>query len=125
MKAQFAAICMSLGLAFAPTAYSADKAGEDKGGTRAAAKDEMTDAGITARIKTEYAKDKEVSMLKISVDTEKGVVKLTGNAKSKGEADKAEQIAKNTKGVTSVKNEIKVASMDKASDKGMEKKASK
>lgn len=125
MKAQFAAICMALGLALAPTAYSADKAADEKGGTRAAVKEEMTDAGITTRIKTEYAKDKEVSAMKISVDTEKGVVKLTGNAKSKSEADKAEQIAKNTKGVTSVKNEIKVGSADKSSDKGMEKKAAK
>ena len=46
--------------------------------------------------------------MKIHVDTEKGVVKLTGTAKSKEEADKAESIAKSVKGVVSVKNEIKV-----------------
>ena len=42
------------------------------------------------------------------VDTDKGVVKLTGTAKSTAEADKAVTLAKNTKGVTSVVNEIKV-----------------
>ena len=39
---------------------------------------------------------------------DKGVVKLSGNAKSKDEADKAASIAKNTKGVVSVKNDIQV-----------------
>ena len=64
---------------------------------------------ITARIKTEYAKDKDVSALNIKVDTDdKGVVTLSGTAKSKAEADKAVRIARDTKGVSSVKNEIKV-----------------
>ena len=71
-------------------------------------KEELSDAAITTRIKTEFAKDKEVSAMKISVDTEKGVVKLSGSAKSKAEADKAEQIAKSAKGVVSVKDDIKV-----------------
>jgi osmotically-inducible protein OsmY len=68
----------------------------------------MDDAAITTKIKTEYAKDKLVSATKIKVDTNKGVVQLSGVAKSKAEADKAAEIAKNTKGVTSVKNDIKV-----------------
>ena len=46
--------------------------------------------------------------LAMRVDTDKGVVKLSGNAKSKDEADKAASIAKNTKGVVSVKNDIQV-----------------
>ena len=61
------------------------------------------------KIKAEYAKDKDVSALNIKVDTDdKGVVTLSGNAKSKAEADKAVMIARDTKGVTSVKNEIQV-----------------
>ena len=72
-------------------------------------KENVRDSVITAKIKAEYAKDKEVSMLKIRVDTDdKGVVTLSGNAKSKAEADKAVKIARNTKGVTAVKNEITV-----------------
>ena len=48
--------------------------------------------------------------MKIHVDTDdKGVVTLSGNAKSRAEADKAVMIAKNMKGVTEVKNKIKVA----------------
>jgi osmotically-inducible protein OsmY len=67
------------------------------------------DAVITTRIKAEFAKDKQVSALNIKVDTDnKGVVTLSGKAKSKAEADKAVKIARDTKGVSSVKNEIKV-----------------
>jgi osmotically-inducible protein OsmY len=47
--------------------------------------------------------------LNIKVDTDdKGVVTLSGKAKSKAEADQAVKIARDTKGVTSVKNDILV-----------------
>jgi hyperosmotically inducible periplasmic protein len=39
---------------------------------------------ITTKIKAEFAKDKQVSAMNIKVDTDKGVVKLTGNAKEQG-----------------------------------------
>jgi len=72
-------------------------------------KENVKDSVITTKIKAEYAKDKEVSALKIHVVTDdKGVVTLSGNAKSSAEADKAVMIAKNTKGVVSVTNNIKV-----------------
>ena len=72
-------------------------------------KEAVADSVITARIKTEFAKDKQVSALNIKVDTDaKGVVTLSGKAKSKAEADKAVKIARDTKGVTSVKNDILV-----------------
>ena len=68
----------------------------------------MDDAMITTRIKVEYAKDELVQATRISVNTDKGVVRLSGVANSQAEADKAEAIAKNTQGVVSVRNEIKV-----------------
>ena len=72
-------------------------------------KENVKDSVITTKIKAEYAKDKEVSALKIHVDTnDKGVVTLSGNAKSSAEADKAVMIAKKTAGVVSVTNNIKV-----------------
>lgn len=72
-------------------------------------KENVGDAVITTKIKAEFAKDKDVSALNIKVDTDdKGVVTLSGKAKSKAEADKAVKIARDTKGVSSVKNEIKV-----------------
>lgn len=72
-------------------------------------KENVKDSVITTKIKAEYAKDKEVSAMKIHVDTDdKGVVTLSGNAKSSAEADKAVMIAKKTEGVVSVTNNIKV-----------------
>lgn len=79
-------------------------------------KETVGDTIITTKIKAEYAKDKDVSALNIKVDTDqKGVVVLSGMAKTKAEADKAVAIAKKTKGVTSVTNDIKVEGMASAS----------
>jgi osmotically-inducible protein OsmY len=69
----------------------------------------LSDTVITAKVKAEFAKDKAVSATDIKVETDsKGLVQLSGTAKSQAEADKAVQIAKNTKGVTAVKNDIVV-----------------
>jgi hyperosmotically inducible periplasmic protein len=68
----------------------------------------VSDAMITTKIKAELAKDKEVSAMKINVDTDKGMVTLRGTAKSKAEAEKAEMLAKQVAGVSSVRNDIKV-----------------
>ena len=82
---------------------------QEKKTVKETVKENVSDSVITTKIKAEYAKDKDVSALKIKVDTDdKGVVTLSGTAKSKAEADKAVKIAKETKGVTTVKNEIKV-----------------
>lgn len=69
----------------------------------------VKDSVITAKIKAIYAKDKEVSVKRIRVDTDdKGKVQLTGTARSQAEADKAVEIAKGVQGVVSVDNKIKV-----------------
>jgi osmotically-inducible protein OsmY len=74
-------------------------------------KNDLSDAVITTRIKSEFAKDKMVSATRVKVETDdKGVVTLSGTAKSKAEADQAVKLARNTKGVTSVKNDISVES---------------
>jgi len=81
----------------------------DTKSARESIKENVGDAVITTKIKAEFAKDKDVSALNIKVDTDdKGVVTLSGKAKSKAEADKAVKTARDTKGVSSVKNEIKV-----------------
>lgn len=74
------------------------------------AKTFVKDAVITAKIKAEMAKDKQVSAMNIKVDTDKnGVVTLSGKAKSRDEAEKAVLIARGVQGVTSVENKIEVA----------------
>ncbi len=77
-------------------------------------KESMEDAAITTKVKGAFAKDSDVSALKIHVDTDRGVVRLSGNAKTRAEADKAMQIARDTKGVVSVTNDITVGAADSA-----------
>lgn len=66
----------------------------------------VDDSGITAAVKAKFAEDQTVAATSISVETLKGVVQLSGFAKSQAEKDRAEAIARNTKGVTGVKNSI-------------------
>jgi len=69
----------------------------------------LSDAAITTKVKAKFAADSTVSATKIHVDTDNGVVKLTGTAKSQDEAAKAAEIAKSTEGVASVDNAIQVS----------------
>lgn len=76
--------------------------------TRESTGEFVDDSLITTKIKSAFVADKEVSALKISVETFKGTVQLSGFANSRSEATKAEQIAWNVKGVKSVRNDIQV-----------------
>jgi hyperosmotically inducible protein len=77
------------------------------------AKEAVDDAWITSKVKAEFAKEKGVSATHIKVDTDHGVVSLSGTARTKGEVDRAMSIAQGTKGVVSVNNNIQVASAAK------------
>ena len=68
---------------------------------------ETSDAALSARIKTAFATDSVVKARDIKVDAMRGVVTLTGNV-SAAERDKAISIARNTKGVIEVKDNMKV-----------------
>lgn len=68
----------------------------------------LSDAAITAKVKTGLAAEKDTSALAINVETEKGVVMLSGFVDSKAEAERAEKVAKGVEGVTKVKSVIKV-----------------
>ncbi len=70
----------------------------------------VDDATITSRVKSRFAKDPTVSAMRIHVDTMKGVVQLTGSAKSAAEREQAAQIAGAVPGVKEVQNDIKVES---------------
>lgn len=71
--------------------------------------DALTDAAITSEVKTKFLAEPGVSGLAIDVDTNNGVVTLSGNVKSKAEATKAVTIARNSKGVKRVVSKLKVA----------------
>ncbi len=67
------------------------------------------DAGITAAIKAKMLADTTVSGLKIDVDTKDGVVALIGNVRSATEKRRALEIARETDGVKSVRDDLKIA----------------
>jgi osmotically-inducible protein OsmY len=69
----------------------------------------ITDAAITTEVKTKFLAEPGVSGLNINVDTNNGVVTLSGNVKSKAEAAKAMSIARDSKGVKRVVNHLKMA----------------
>jgi hyperosmotically inducible protein len=66
----------------------------------------VDDAAITTSIKAKFIDDKIVSASSISVETLNGTVQLSGFAKDVAEKSKAEQIARSTKNVKSVRNDI-------------------
>jgi hyperosmotically inducible periplasmic protein len=69
---------------------------------------EASDAALSARIKTAFAADDLVKARNIKVDAMRGVVTLSGLVASGPERDKAISIARNTKGVVEVKDNLKV-----------------
>lgn len=80
----------------------------DASAAMAKAGDMLDDAGITASVKTDLAKDNELSALAINVDTKNGVVTLNGPAPNEAAKARAETIAKAAKGVKSVDNKLVV-----------------
>ncbi|HEV8337547.1 MAG TPA: BON domain-containing protein [Candidatus Polarisedimenticolia bacterium] len=67
-----------------------------------------SDAGVTTKIKAKMATDDNVKAYQIDVATQNGVVTLTGNIDSQEAKNRALEIARDTKGVTSVVDMISV-----------------
>jgi len=70
----------------------------------------VDDATLTTRVKAKFADDPTVSVMAIGVETLKGVVQLSGFAKSADEKLMAGKLATSTSGVVSVKNDIVIRS---------------
>jgi hyperosmotically inducible protein len=103
-KINILSTCLLAGSLLLPVAgYTADGRTGDSAATF------VKDSAITAKVKSQLAADSTTSAMRITVDTDNnGVVWLGGTAKSQAEADQAESIAKQTEGVNSVKNQIKI-----------------
>ena len=74
----------------------------------AAAVDKVDDAAITAKVNASLAADKDLSAIKIDVDTQNGVVTLSGPAPTATARERASEIARAVKGVSSVNNQLTV-----------------
>lgn len=88
-------------------AAGAKDAAKDAG---AAVASSVDDASITAAVSAGLAKDPDLSAIKIDVDTKGGTVMLKGPAPNAAAKSRAEEIAKNVKGVSSVDNQLEVKS---------------
>jgi hyperosmotically inducible protein len=104
MKYKLATTCFVIGSVLAPVAvYAADS---DKSRSVSTV---VKESVITTKIKTKLAAEHPGSLKHIKVDTDKnGVVSLTGTANNQEEINQAVTIARNTEGVKSVKNNLKV-----------------
>jgi hyperosmotically inducible protein len=66
----------------------------------------VDDVAITTAVKAKFVEDKSVDAGAIKVQTLNGTVQLSGFAKSTAEKAQAEVLARNTKGVRQVKNDL-------------------
>lgn len=74
----------------------------------------VDDAVITTKVKAKLLKDKETRADNIEIETVNGVVNLTGTARSKAKAARAATLARQVKGVKSVKNNVQMVASDTA-----------
>jgi osmotically-inducible protein OsmY len=70
--------------------------------------EQMDDAAIQSEIKAQLAADGDTNPFEIEVDSNEGVVRLSGSVENAGDRDKAVQIAQGVEGVRRVINEIKI-----------------
>jgi hyperosmotically inducible periplasmic protein len=68
----------------------------------------IDDAGITTAVKAKLAGEKISTVTRIDVDTNQGVVALNGTVKTVEEKVRAEQIARQVKGVRDVVNNLRI-----------------
>ena len=66
----------------------------------------VDDRTITTAVKAKLLEDRTTGGLSINVDTLNGTVALSGFAKSNAEKQQAELIARNTRGVREVRNNL-------------------
>lgn len=66
------------------------------------------DSVITTKVKAAVLNEPSLKSLEINVETYKGVVQLSGFVSSEAAINKAVEVARSVKGVTSVKNDMKL-----------------
>lgn len=70
----------------------------------------IDDAAITTKVKLAFVNDPTVKAIDVKVETFKGVVQLSGFVNSQTEINRAVEIARSTKGVKAVTNDMRLKS---------------
>lgn len=68
----------------------------------------IDDSVITAKVKVAILKEPNLNPAEINVETFKGIVQLSGFVRDSADASKAVEIARNVRGVKSVKNDLRM-----------------
>ena len=68
----------------------------------------IDDSVITTKVKAAILNEPMLKSAEINVETYKGVVQLSGFVSTKDDIDKAASVARSVKGVTSVKNDMRL-----------------
>lgn len=68
----------------------------------------LTDAGITTKVKAALLTEKSLKSLPIGVETNDGVVTLSGGVRTAAEMKHAEDVARHVQGVRDVRNVLRL-----------------
>ncbi|QWD04400.1 BON domain-containing protein [Polynucleobacter paneuropaeus] len=88
---------------------TADKAGDAMSQQTKNAGQMIKDTDITTSIKLALMNEPDMQSTKITVDTNKGVVTLSGSVSNSSNKDKAIKLAESVDGVKSVQNKLKLS----------------
>jgi len=77
-------------------------------GTKESTGEYVDDAAITTKVKAAIFNEPTLKSTEINVETYKGAVQLSGFVAQAQDASKAGEVARGVKGVSSVKNDIRV-----------------
>ncbi|WP_084197606.1 BON domain-containing protein [Solimonas soli] len=105
MKMKAILVAAAVGLGAAPLLSHADAQT-----TKSEASQYVSDSAITAKVKSALLAEKGLKSTDISVETQNGVVQLSGFVVSSAQIDQAVDVAKHVKGVKDVKNDLRLKS---------------
>jgi hypothetical protein len=96
------------GVAFLISLLFATLLGCGSTATRSSTGEYIDDSVITTKVKASILEDQALKVAEINVETYKGVVQLSGFVNSQSDINKAVILARQVKGVKSVKNDMRV-----------------
>ena len=73
---------------------------------------QLSDSAITTKVESKLAADPEISPFNVDVDTNEGIVTLSGSVEKELARDEAERLARATSGVRDVINDITLGERD-------------
>lgn len=96
------------GMLVATVGCASTSKNEDTSSKKESAGEYVSDSVITTKVKAAILKESTLKSSEINVETYKGVVQLSGFVNSKADIAKAAEVARSVKGVTSVKNDMRL-----------------